>query len=133
MLRYTGSMVKGPATTWCYVSNMDRAVAFYRDLLGLEPSHVSPYWTAFQLGGMRLGLHPAVAGNEGPHGIYGKGWFLGLEVDDIRALKSALKSAGVEVKGDFHDVPGAVVLDFLDPDGNTLEAYQPGITVADLK
>ena len=125
-------MIKGPATTWCYVSNMERSVAFYRDLLGLKTHMVSPYWTSFELGGMRLGLHPAVPDNPGPHGIYGKGWFLGLEVEDIKTLKAKLKSAGVEVKGDFHDVPGAVVLDFLDPDGNTLEAYQAGITVAEL-
>lgn len=101
--------------------------------MGLKPDIQTPYWTSFHLGDMRLGLHPAVSGNEGPHGVYGKGWFLGLEVEDIKTLKATLKSAGVEIKGDFHDVPNAVVLDFLDPDGNPLEAYQRGVTTAELR
>lgn len=126
-------MVTGPATTWCYVSDMDRAVTFYRDVLGLQPELVTPYWSSFHLGPVSLGLHPAPEGSTGPHGCYGRGWFMGLQVEDVRALRTKLESAGVVIEGDFHDVPGGVVLDFVDPDGNTLEAFQPGVKAADLR
>jgi predicted enzyme related to lactoylglutathione lyase len=124
-------MIKGFATVWCYVTDMDRAVVFYRDVLGLEVGMVSPYWSQFKVGSNLLGLHP-VGDPTGPTGDYGRGWHLGIEVDDIRALREKLVNAGVAIKGDYHDVPGAVVLDFVDPDGNTLEAYQPGIKAASL-
>lgn len=125
-------MIEGFYTHWCQVSDMDRSVGFYRDLLGLKVVHESPYWTSFDLGNGTLGLHPQVEGGEPPLGIYCKGWFLGLKTNDIRKLRSKLEANRVTIARDYHDVPGGVILDFQDPDGNTLEAFQSGITVRDL-
>lgn len=119
-------------TIWCQTSDMDRSVAFYRDALGLRLEVHSPFWSQFAIGENKLGLHPTLEGQAPPHGIYGKGWFLGLQVDDLGSLKRIVRQAGATIYGDFHDVPGGVVLDFADPDGNVIEAFQPGISAKDL-
>jgi predicted enzyme related to lactoylglutathione lyase len=125
-------MVEGLYTIWCQVSDMDRSVAFYRDVLGLKLEHASPFWSSFDLGNGRLGLHPALAGQTPPHGAYGKGWFVGLKVANIAGLRVKLELAGAAIHGDYHDIPGGVVLDFSDPDGNVLEAFQSGVAASEL-
>lgn len=111
---------------------MDRSVAFYRDVLGLAVRFSSPYWSEVKIGDANLGLHPALEGSAEPLGQYGKGWMLGLQTDDIRALRARLTEYGASIRGEYHDVPGGVVLDFSDPDGNPIEAIQMGITSKDL-
>ena len=125
-------MIKGLYTVWCQASDMDRSVKFYRDVLGIECKFASPHWSEFNLGNCNLGLHPQLENQTPPLGIYGKGWFLGIETDDIRKLHTTLTDNGVKIQGGFHDIPGGVVLDFEDPDGNTIEAYQAGISEKDL-
>ena len=108
---------------------MERACAFYRDVLGLKPGVQSPYWSDFELGDVKIGLHPPfVAGPGRPEA----GWIVGVEVDDLLELRSVLATVGVKV-GELHDVPGGVVLDFSDPDGNALQAIQRGQTKGDLE
>ncbi len=46
-----------------FVADMDRAVAFYRDTLGLTLKFASPGWTEFATGETTLALHPASAQN----------------------------------------------------------------------
>lgn len=112
-------------TVWCPVTDMKRAVAFYRDVLGLEPSYQSGHWTSFPLGNnVQLGLH-------GGGGTTGGGFVVGFLTADIAALKTTLIAAGIEV-GEFHDIPRGVVMNVTDPDGNRLQATQLGIKVADL-
>jgi predicted enzyme related to lactoylglutathione lyase len=121
-------MLKGLSTLICEVDDMDRAVSFYRDLLGFEVEMTHPEWSSLLVGGVKIGLHPRFENfAEGDSG----GWILGIEVDDLPALKSALEWGGYKC-GDYHDVPGGVVMDFRDPDGNRLNAMQTGITVAEL-
>ena len=60
-----------------FVADMDKAVAFYRDSLGLELKFASPFWSEFATGETTLALHPASA--ENPAG----GVQLGFTVDDL--------------------------------------------------
>ena len=41
-----------------FVADMDRAVKFYRDVLGLSLKFQSPGWSEFSTGETSLGLHP---------------------------------------------------------------------------
>src|SRR6202030_713876 len=41
-----------------FVADMDRAVNFYRDVLGLSLKFQSPGWSEFSTGETSLGLHP---------------------------------------------------------------------------
>jgi predicted enzyme related to lactoylglutathione lyase len=121
-------MIKKVDTVLCQVQNMDQAVAFYRDVLGLTPRHMTPYWSDFLLDGIVIGLHPPFQGSTPARG---NGWILGLSTDDVLALKNVLVAAGGEVGG-LHDVPGGAVLEFSDPDGNRIQAIQHDATVASL-
>lgn len=42
-----------------FVGDMDRAVAFHRDTLGLPLKFTSPHWSEFATGETTLALHPA--------------------------------------------------------------------------
>ncbi len=119
-------------TVICQVSDMDRSVTFYRDVIGLAPGHVTPHWSDFKVGDIRIGLHPPFDGAEPPFSVPNKGWILGLEVDDLRALRSQLERAGAEFSREFHDIPGGTLLDFRDPDGHPIQAIQRGVSAKDL-
>ncbi len=121
-------MIKSIGIALCQVWDMDRAVTFYRDLLGMTPGVMSPYWSDLTIGNFKVGLHPPFA--EGPKEV-GRGWILGIEVDDLQSLRAALEAAGT-VCAPYHDVPGGCVMDFADPDGNPLEAMQTGVSAKDL-
>ena len=125
-------MILGIHTIIVQTTNMDRSVAFYRDVLKLTPGYTSPYWSSFALGSLQLGIHPVFHGNEAPPVIPFKNAIIGVETDDIIGLKAVLDAAGDSVQGGYHDVPGGVVLDFLDPDGNNWQVIQSGKTTKDL-
>lgn len=114
----------------CFVSNMEKSVYFYRDVLGLELVISSPYWSSFKIGESgQIGLHPVGPDHELPCGLYGRGWFLGLETDSIVQIQQKLGDA---VRSEPHQTPTGVVLDSVDPDGNTLQFFQKGAKVDDL-
>lgn len=125
-------MVNGLHTIWCQVTDMDVAVYFYREVLGLNAAMVSSHWSEFDLGNGKIALHSKLEGASEPLGEYRKGWFLGMRTNDIQGLRKALEDYGAPIHGDYHDIPSGVVLDFSDPDGNTIEAIQVGKKAADL-
>jgi catechol 2,3-dioxygenase-like lactoylglutathione lyase family enzyme len=94
-----------------FVADMQRAVAFYRDTLGLELKFSSPDWSEFATGTTTLALHPA--SSENPPGTT----HLGLRADDIAAVHRALSAAGVR----FTRVPtpehGVTLAEFIDSEG----------------
>lgn len=117
-------------TLLCPVSDMDRSVAFYRDVLGLTSGYTSPHFSEIKMGDTRIGLHPPFDGVTLP--TEGRGWVIGVQTDDILALRAALTEAGVHVADGYHDTPSGVVMDFHDPDGNPLQAIQTGTMAKDL-
>src|SRR5215212_7188094 len=48
-----------------YVADMERAIAFHRDVLGLPLKFESPFWSEFDTGGTTLALHP-ITGDHKP-------------------------------------------------------------------
>jgi predicted enzyme related to lactoylglutathione lyase len=117
------------STLMVYVHDMPRAVAFYRQLLGGAPSVESPGWSQFDLGsGIILGLHHARDGHPTPT----SGWTPGFNVTDLPPSRQQALAAGGSIAGEYHDIPGGVVLDVRDPDGNVISLSQMGVTCADL-
>jgi catechol 2,3-dioxygenase-like lactoylglutathione lyase family enzyme len=96
-----------------YVSDMERAIRFYRDTLGLELEYESAGWTTFRTGACTLALH-AVAARE-PGTAEPDPTFL---VADVAAERARLVGAGVEVTEIREPVAGTQVFDARDPDGN---------------
>jgi catechol 2,3-dioxygenase-like lactoylglutathione lyase family enzyme len=90
-----------------YTRDMERATAFYRDVLGLQPDSESPYWTTFRTGACTFALH---AGSEAPDPTF--------EVADAAAERERLIAAGIEVTEIREPVAGLRVFDARDPDGN---------------
>ena len=73
-----------------FVADMEKAIAFHRDVLGLTPRFASPHWSEFETGDVTLALHPASEQN--PAG----GVQLGFSVDDVRQLYEARGDNGLE-------------------------------------
>ena len=123
-------MQKGIDVVWCQVSEMSRAVAFYRDVLGFPLDSESPYWSSLRVSdSLMIGLHPTICEEFGSRR---NGWSVTSPVDDILAGKSALEKAGARI-GKFENIEGyAILLDFEDLDGNPLQLAQRGATKASL-
>jgi catechol 2,3-dioxygenase-like lactoylglutathione lyase family enzyme len=94
-----------------FVADMERAVAFYRDTLGLAPKFASPGWSEFATGETTLALHPASPDN--PAGST----HLGFGTPDVAAFHQALAAKGIV----FTRLPtpehGITLAEFLDCDG----------------
>ena len=122
-------MIQNLSTLLVYVHDMPRCITFYRDTLGLRLKMQSPEWSEFELGkDLALGLHIAGADSAPPS----PGWLPTFRVADVKAAVARVREAGSAVVMDFHDIPGGVVIDVTDPDGNTLSLEQTGVSCADL-
>jgi predicted enzyme related to lactoylglutathione lyase len=96
-----------------FVGDMDRAVAFHRDTLGLPLKFASPGWSEFATGETTLGLHPASEKN--PAGTVE----LGLGVPDLQKFYEEMSARGVKfsmppTKQDF----GGMLARLLDSEGS---------------
>lgn len=105
------------------VSDMDRAVRFYTETLGLKLSfRAEDEWAEVTAGpGLTIGLHPA--GEHGPRPGAGGAISLGFNVDGpIQQSVDALTARGVVFRGPVVANPDEPVklAFFGDPDGNPL-------------
>jgi catechol 2,3-dioxygenase-like lactoylglutathione lyase family enzyme len=120
-------MLKGGNAT-IYVSDMDRAVTFYTETLGLRLTfRAGDHWAGIDAGdGLQLGLHPASSRSPAP-GTAGT-VTVGFAVDEpIEHVVSVLASRGVAVQGPVVDAEGRLKLAFFaDPDGNPLYMTELG-------
>ncbi|HEX9410805.1 MAG TPA: VOC family protein [Actinomycetota bacterium] len=104
-----------------WVSDMDRAVSFYRDILGLRMvRRDEDTWVEFESGGGRLALHSVAEGQPMTPG----GATAVFSVDDLDRAKADLSSRGVRF-GHEGDVAGfARFASFLDSEGNTVQLIE---------
>jgi lactoylglutathione lyase len=73
-----------------FVGDMDRAVQFYRDVIGLPVKFQSPGWSEFATGETTLALHPASEKN--PAGKLE----MGFNVPDLQQFHAKMKGKGVQ-------------------------------------
>ena len=95
-----------------FVEDMDRAVKFYRDIVGLPLKFQSPGWSEFETGETTLGLHPASEKNRA-----GK-CEVGFNVENLQSFYEQLRAKGVifsmpPKKQDF----GGTLAQFVDSEG----------------
>ena len=111
--------VTGIAFTMYPVSDVPRAVAFYRDRLGLKQTEVDmPYWVEFDIGGGCFGV-----GNFEQVGAPGSAQSLALEVGDLEVLRADLIAHQVDVTEAF-ETPVCFISVVKDPDGNQVWLHQ---------
>jgi catechol 2,3-dioxygenase-like lactoylglutathione lyase family enzyme len=102
-----------------YVANMDRAVRFYTETLGLKLAYrFGDHWASVELGkGLTIGLHPASA--ESPKGRGGMA--IGLELScPIQDAVHRLEAKGVRFAGIVNEAKAGKFAHFEDPDGHLL-------------
>ena len=113
-----------------YVKNLERSLAFYRDLLGFREIGKAFGGAAAALTSGRTHhefLLIEVGDAPGPPtgrriGLYHIGIKIGDSLDELRAAKKELQAAGVTITGmSDHTVSQSLYL--LDPDGNEVELY----------
>ena len=78
-----------------FVTDMDAALAYFRDTLGLSVRFATPFWSEFDTGGVTLALHPASDTN--PAGQVR----LGFSTEDLAGVYAARAATGV----DFAEAP----------------------------
>lgn len=94
-----------------FVGDMDRAVAFHRDTLGLPLKFASPHWSEFATGETTLALHPA--SEKKPAGT------IELGIPDLQKFYEEMSAKGVTfsmppTKQDF----GGTLARFVDSEGS---------------
>jgi catechol 2,3-dioxygenase-like lactoylglutathione lyase family enzyme len=106
------------------VANMERAVKFYRDILGLQeigiPTTFKPagaYVRWFQLGDQHIHLMPAAE----PDCISPR--HIAIQIDDAQAGRKYFRDKGVQVNEEI-PIPGADRFTISDPDGNRIELIE---------
>lgn len=106
------------------VSNMDRAVRFYSETLGLKLAYrFGDHWAAIEVDkGLTIGLHPA--SEESPARRKGS-MSIGLELEgSIHEAMKALQKKGVHFNGPVNESKSGSFVAFEDPDGNPLYLAQ---------
>ena len=119
----------GTPVSFVSVADRERAIAFYRDVLGLTLRSEDGFGLFFDMGGTLLRMTPFPNFEPSLHSV------LGWNVDDIHAAVAALKAKGVEFNiydGFDQDADGvwtapdngAKVAWFKDSEGNVLSLSQ---------
>jgi uncharacterized glyoxalase superfamily protein PhnB len=95
-----------------FVENMNRAVKFYRDDLGLPLKCESPGWSEFATGETTLALHPASEKSRAGSAE------LGFSAPDLQNFYQRMSAKGIQFsmppkKQDF----GGVLAQFIDSEG----------------
>jgi catechol 2,3-dioxygenase-like lactoylglutathione lyase family enzyme len=104
-----------------YVTNMDRAVRFYTETLGLKLAYrFGDHWASVELGkGLTIGLHPSHQTGEPVQREGGPAIGLELEGTLEEAMKT-LEGRGVRFHGTSNEGKAGKFAHFHDPDGNLL-------------
>jgi len=107
----TGAVALQPIV---YVTDMDRSIAWYGNVVAREPASTSEHWSTFDVGGVTLALHHSDgASSEGSVG-------LSLVVDDD--LEAFLERTGLNAA--IQDQPFGRSLTIVDPDGTPIQVNE---------
>jgi predicted enzyme related to lactoylglutathione lyase len=99
--------------------DLDAAVAFYGDTLGLRRSVHMPErnFAEFETGNLTINVHNGEKMGIGHHVSANA---LAMHVDDVAAARAELERRGVAFAGDTFDTGVCHMAFFHDPDGNAL-------------
>jgi predicted enzyme related to lactoylglutathione lyase len=117
-------MIHGGNAT-VFVSNMDRAIQFYTETLGLKlTNRFGDHWATVDAGkGLTIGLHPASPKYPAP-GTKGA-IMLGMEIDEaIDRVVARLSEKGVAIKGSVVRDESGNFVHLEDPDGNEIYLWE---------
>jgi catechol 2,3-dioxygenase-like lactoylglutathione lyase family enzyme len=107
-------------TVFLWVCDLDRAVAWYRDRLGIEPGRRYGAWQSMTLEGETVfALHQGRGGHAAVNAV------VGFRVDDLDGAIATLAASGIEpVDADITDTGYKRFTTFSDPDGNHIQLVE---------
>jgi predicted enzyme related to lactoylglutathione lyase len=100
-------------------ADMDRGIAFYRDVIGLKPAFTSPYWSELLFGDAIVALHGGGNGEFNPTG-------LSFQVEDVEAACREVEAGGGTIRMAPESRPGEPIklAHVTDPEGNGIGLTQ---------
>ncbi len=113
-------MINKIAYLWVPTTDMNRAVEFYKNLLGFKLLFKREDWSEFNIGGQRLALckvdslHPS---RTSPG--------ISFTAQPIEQVMQSLRAKGVTFIEELQVYPYGKLVHFQDPDGNVLGLYEP--------
>jgi glyoxylase I family protein len=125
------TFIKGIHGVRYQVKDIVRSVAFYTQHLGFKLEHQQPpAFASVSLGDSHILLSgPGASGSRpmpGGQRQESGGWNrVVLRVADLPACISALKNDGVTFRNDMESGPAGRQIQIEDPDGNSLELFEP--------
>ncbi len=117
-------MIKGYRDFYYNVADMNRAIKFYSEALGMKKTYGHEHWTTMTIGNLNLGLHwsegnPIPPTSRDSHG-QNHGGTLTFDSNNISEDRKKIEQAGGKVLGEA-DQPWGHMLVFEDLDGNVLK------------
>jgi predicted enzyme related to lactoylglutathione lyase len=121
-------MIVGVQDVYYNVQDMARAVAFYRDALGMRVLDSNEWWTSMDFYGARIGLHwtggaPVPPVQQDEHGAQA-GATLTLRTTDIDSDVVFIVRRGARLMSRSDNDWGRLAV-LQDPDGNIFKLMQP--------
>ena len=106
-----------------FAKDMDRAKAFYTNVLGLKISADRGAWVQFEIEGGTFALHQSdeEAGNNAAEA----GGIIGFHVDNLDGFMEELKAHQVKFQGEIREERFGRLLNIFDPDGNIINLLEP--------
>lgn len=125
-------MISGGHAT-VYVSDMDGAVRFYTEVLGLPlTERHENHWATVDAGpGLTIGLHPMTPAATAPPGTRGSVQ-IGLLIDEpIEKVVSSLRTRGARITSDIITFEAGQCVSIEDQDGNPIYLWEQPADDAD--
>lgn len=116
------TQITGVATVWLPVTDMQRAIDFYANTLGLKATMQESEWSELEADGLKIGLN---ARDEETPGGEGGAVVAFTPSGQLEDAVEDLRGKGVEFTGEISDHPWGRIAPFKDPDGNDLQLYTP--------
>ena len=115
-------MATGVASVWVPVDDMDRAVHFYGEVLGLTVTSTGPDWSEVDANGVMVGLNA----REGTSATAEGGAVITFQPDGtLDEEVSRLMGEGVRFTGGISEHDWGRIAPFKDTEGNDLQFYAP--------
>ncbi len=105
--------------------DLDRALRFYRDALGLKLLVQNEEWIEFEIGEQRLALRRVDTLPQQSDSSQPAGAMVWLEARPIEEIITQLKEKNVKFINGLSKFPYGKMSTFSDPDGNRIGLYEP--------
>ena len=106
-----------------YVENLDKAISYYRDVLGFKPlGGVDGVNYEFETSGPPVVLHKGGKASKEPRGLVGP--VPSFQVPDIQQVIDTYKQRGVRIVQEVLEVSHGWIAFVADLEGNVIQIYQ---------